>query len=68
MSHAITRTSPKGPGQKFVGRCAKCGREGLAVSAALEDCPADMLLSDEGALLEILATPGDQGGEGGGDE
>ena len=54
MSHAIVRTSPKGPGQKFIGHCTKCGRDGLGLSAALEDCPADALVSDEAALMDIL--------------
>jgi hypothetical protein len=54
MSHAIIRTSPKGPGQKFIGRCHKCGKENLGMGAAVEDCPADDLVSDHQALLDIL--------------
>lgn len=54
MSHAVIRTSPTGKGQKFIGRCHKCGMENLPISAAAQDCPADELLSDERALLEIL--------------
>jgi hypothetical protein len=55
MTHALTRTSLKGEGQRFIGRCAKCGKEGLDVGAALEECPADLLVSDEKAILEFLA-------------
>ena len=54
MTHALTRTSPKGEGQKFIGRCVKCGAEGLGMGAALEPCPQDDLVSDEKALLDIL--------------
>lgn len=57
MSHALVRTSPTGKGMKFIGRCIKCGSVGLGMSAALEDCPADSLVSDEQALLDILADP-----------
>ena len=52
MAHAVIRTSPHG--QKFVGRCSKCGTEGLGMSAALVDCPADDIVSDSQALLEML--------------
>ncbi len=54
MAHAIERTSPTGPGQKFVGKCVKCGQHGLGLSDALMDCPADEVMSDEAALLHIL--------------
>ena len=52
MSHAIIRTSLKGT--PFIGRCLKCGDEGLKMSDALDDCPSDGMVSDEQALLEIL--------------
>lgn len=55
MSHAITRTSPFGG--PFIGRCIKCGANGLGLGAPLEDCPADGILSDEQALLKILGRP-----------
>lgn len=54
MTHALTRTSPKGPDQTFVGRCTKCGMEGLQTSDALEPCPADGLVSDTEALINCL--------------
>lgn len=54
MSHAVIRTSAKGG--PFVGRCLKCGEDGLGLSAALECCPADNAVSDTQALIEILAS------------
>lgn len=57
MSHAIVRTSSKGPGEKFIGACTKCGAGGLKLSDALRDCPADSIVSDHAALLQILETP-----------
>ena len=53
MSHAIERTSPKG--QAFIGKCMKCGKEDLPMIAATQDCPADALVSDEAALLDIIS-------------
>jgi hypothetical protein len=58
MSHAITRTNPKGEGQRFIGRCIKCGREGLSMGDALEGCPADDIVSDEQALLDLIEGKG----------
>lgn len=37
--HAVTRTSPRGPGEKFLGRCVLCQQTNLPLSAALEPCP-----------------------------
>jgi hypothetical protein len=61
MSHAIERTSPKGPGQKFIGRCVKCGRDGLGIGDGLKDCPADAVMSDEAALLSLIEPPASKG-------
>ncbi|MEC9434637.1 MAG: hypothetical protein VYD87_17160 [Pseudomonadota bacterium] len=52
MSHALTRTNPTG--RPFVGRCIKCGQEGLRMTAVAEDCPADHIMSDEAALFSVL--------------
>lgn len=54
MTHALRRTSPKGPGQSFIGYCIKCGTGELSPLAALEACPADGLVSDTASLLEML--------------
>lgn len=61
MSHALERTNPKG--QPFVGYCIKCGAQGLRMSAALDPCPADDLMSDEAALVELIDPP--EGGDNG---
>lgn len=37
-THDLIRTSPKGPGQKFVGRCIKCGIEGLTFADMSKEC------------------------------
>ncbi len=57
MSHSLVRTSPTGKGKLFVGYCMKCGAENLGMGDALKDCPADSLVSDEQALLDILDSP-----------
>ncbi|MBO9602589.1 MAG: hypothetical protein J7496_08785 [Novosphingobium sp.] len=36
MAHALVRTNPKG--QPFIGKCAKCGAEGLTLKQANEEC------------------------------
>ena len=52
MAHALVRTNEKGVA--FIGRCIKCGREGLAMSEGMKDCPQDELETDESALLRVL--------------
>jgi len=59
MTHAITRTSPKGG--PFIGRCIKCGQEGLGMGAPLEPCPMDAVVSDEQALLDCLERDAEAG-------
>lgn len=54
MAHAIERTSPTGPGQKFIGKCVKCGKDGLTLGDGMKACPADSVMSDEAALLHVL--------------
>lgn len=54
MSHAITRTSPTGEGQKFIGRCIKCGTEGLGMGDALEDCPQDGKMDEDEVLVQLI--------------
>lgn len=54
MSHAITRTSPTGPGQKFIGKCTKCGQTGLTMASVLKPCPQDHVISDADALINII--------------
>lgn len=52
--HALERTSPKGEGSPFIGKCIKCGEAGLTISAGMKECKADSIVSDEQALLYIL--------------
>lgn len=52
--HAIERTSPKGPGQKFIGTCSLCGKTGLPASAAREYCENTRGLTQDEALLEAI--------------
>lgn len=39
QTHVIERTNPKGEGQKFVGRCTRCGKEELTTADIEEVCP-----------------------------
>ena len=52
--HAIERTSPKGPGQKFIGTCRLCGKKDLPASAALEECENWRGLTSDEALIEAI--------------
>lgn len=63
----IHRTSPKGPGQSFVGTCASCGKRGARITD--DDCTDLRRMSQEEALLEaiegggalLLPQPADEG-------
>lgn len=52
--HAIERTSPKGPGQKFIGTCRLCGTPNLPASAAQEGCPNQRGVTSDEALVEAI--------------
>ena len=54
MKHALSRTSPKGPGQEFIGTCRLCGTPNLAARAVLEDCPNQRGLTKSTVLLEAI--------------
>lgn len=54
MKHAVHRTSPKGPGSPFIGRCVNCGMTNLPASAALEDCPNVRGVTQDEALIEAI--------------
>ncbi len=56
--HAIERTSPKGPGERFIGTCWQCGRSNLTLSDAREPCENIAALSDDESLL--MAIEGDR--------
>lgn len=54
MKHSIERTSPKGPGNKFVGTCRLCGTPGLTFANMDEDCPNQRGLTREEAVIEAI--------------
>ena len=54
MKHHVERTSPKGEGQKFIGKCILCGATGLPANAALLDCPNNRKLTKDEAMIEII--------------
>lgn len=58
--HSIDRTSPKGPGQKFIGTCRLCGTAGLTFANLNDECPNQRGLSQDEALLEVIEPPEDQ--------
>lgn len=53
--HMLQRTSPKGPGQPFVGTCSLCGKAGLPIEAAREYCGNTRGLTQDEALVEAIA-------------
>ncbi len=55
MKHHVERTSPKGPGQTFIGTCRLCGKTDLKASAALEDCENVRGLTAEQAFIETIS-------------
>lgn len=58
-THVIERTSPKGPGQRFEGKCILCGLEDLPASAALEECGNPQGVSTESAIIAAILGDGD---------
>lgn len=54
VTHALERTSPKGKGIPFVGRCIRCGMTNLLSSAALEPCENHKEMSDDDVLLAVI--------------
>jgi hypothetical protein len=56
-SHVIERTSPKGPEHDFIGRCIRCGREGLRVTDAVGVCENTSGMTDEQAMIKAVEGP-----------
>lgn len=54
MTHALERTSAKGEGIAFVGRCVKCGEHGLSMRHANQPCPADRLDDQDDDLIDAI--------------
>ena len=52
--HSLERTSPKGPGSRFIGRCILCGETDLPMVAALQYCENPMAMTVEQSLLEAI--------------
>ena len=55
--HSLRRTSPKGPGQPFIGTCTLCGTPNLPASAVHEECPNQRGLTCDEALIEAIDPP-----------
>lgn len=53
--HVLERTSPKGPGQKFIGVCTRCGEKDLPMSAVHQECANIRGVSDDDALVEAIS-------------
>lgn len=51
-THALERTNPFG--ERFIGRCRLCGKEGLTSGAALEPCDNPRGLNQAEALIEAI--------------
>lgn len=53
-THSLRRTSPKGPGQAFLGTCTKCGTDNLPVQAVSWPCvnPAN-ITQDEALIIAV---------------
>lgn len=49
-THSLRRTSPKGPGQKFIGTCIKCGIENIPIERMHEPCVNPAGLNNEETL------------------
>jgi elongation factor P hydroxylase len=56
-THAIHRTSPKGPGQKFIGTCSNCGMTGLTLSDMAKDCENVRGTTQDEDLIEAIEGP-----------
>ncbi len=55
MRHSLRRTSPKGPGQKFIGVCTLCGKENVSLSdMESDDCPNVRGLTEDEAVVEAI--------------
>jgi hypothetical protein len=57
MSHALTRTSPRGKGQPFIGTCIKCGLQNIPLSRMHEECVNPGNLSNADALAIVVRAP-----------
>ncbi len=56
----LDRTSPKGPGMSFIGRCPACGQEGLTFADMDKPCPNPGGMTQEQALLGAIDPPAEE--------
>jgi hypothetical protein len=56
-THALRRTSPKGPGQQFVGTCMKCGIPNLTLADVSKTVCVNPAGLDSGETLELAIRP-----------
>jgi len=62
MKHALERTSPKGPGQRFIGRCINCGKTELTLEDFHRDeCENVVGRTQEETLLEAISPSSPEG-------
>lgn len=59
--HAIERTSPKGPGHKYIGTCWQCGKTGLTLDDAREPCENIAALTEDESLIMAIEGPSEKG-------
>ncbi len=56
MRHMVVhRTSPKGPGQPFLGTCGACGKKEITFEQlGIDDCENVRGMTNEEAFLEAI--------------
>jgi hypothetical protein len=50
--HTIVRTSPKGEGEQFIGRCISCGKTGITLAEGMGGCDNPMPVEE--ALIAVI--------------
>jgi hypothetical protein len=53
-THSIIRTSPKGEGFEFIGKCSLCGTENLTPANVFEICDNPSKLLFEQVIIDII--------------
>lgn len=53
-THSLRRTSPKGPGQSFIGTCVLCGTPNLKAADAMKECPNQRGVTNDEALIDAI--------------
>jgi hypothetical protein len=55
QTHVLERTSPMG--DKFIGTCTLCGKEGLTIAQANQICANPQHVSSNDALIQAINGP-----------